>query len=310
MSVSETTVVAAEQRSAAEVHRSERARQRRRALNRVLSSPSFMFGAVLLLAIAGAAIVGPWLVSYDPLAIEPSVRLHAPSAEHLFGTDTFGRDVLSRVLTGGRVSLIVGISIAVLSGIAGVIIGIYSAFYRVFDLIFMRLVDGLMAFPAILLAIALAASLGDSMATLVLALTIVYAPRVARVARASALAVKSETFVEALRSQGASASRILWVNVFPNVVPAIIIQITFVFADALLVEAALSFIGLGVPAPAPSWGNMLLEGKQVIYQAWWLIVAPGLAILLLVLSINLFGDGMRDVLDPRYAGKVGRRFRK
>lgn len=304
MSHTATAVPATAQRTS--VDRIERARQRRRTLNRMKSSPTFLVGAGLLALIVLAALIGPLLVGHGPLAIEPSNRLQAPSGAHLFGTDTFGRDVLSRTLTGGRVSLEVGAAVAICSGLIGIVIGLYSAFFRGVDVVMMRLVDGLMAFPAILLAIALAASLGGSMATLILALTIVYSPRVARVARSAALSVKSETFIEALRSQGASTSRILWVNALPNIIPAIIIQITFVFADALLVEAALSFIGLGVPAPEPSWGNMLLEGKQVIFQAWWLILFPGLAILLLVLSINLLGDGLRDVLDPRYAGKTGR----
>lgn len=280
-----------------------RKEQRRRVRARMAGSPAFAVGAGVFLLIALAAIVGPVILGTDPLAVAPRLRLQPPSSEFWFGTDSFGRDVLIRTLVGGRVSLIVGGSVALLSTALGLIAGLYSAFNSWVDGIVMRLADGLMAFPAILLAIGLAAAMGGSIPTLIAALTVVYTPRVARVARSAALSVKSQAYVEALVAQGAGTTRILWVNAFPNVLPAVLIQASFVFADSLLVEAALSFIGLGVPAPEPSWGNMLLEGKAVIHQAWWMIVFPGAAILLLVLSINLLGDGLRDVLDPTYLGK-------
>lgn len=277
--------------------------QRRRLRARMAGSPAFLVGASVFLLIAIAALLGPVILGTDPLAVTPRLRLQPPSAEFPLGTDSFGRDVLIRTLVGGRVSLIVGGGVALLSTVLGLIAGLYAAFNAWTDAIVMRLADGLMAFPAILLAIGLAAAMGGSIPTLIGALTVVYTPRVARVARSAALSVRSQPYVEALIAQGAGLTRILWVNVFPNVLPAVLIQASFVFADSLLVEAALSFIGLGVPAPEPSWGNMLLEGKAVIYQAWWMIVFPGAAILLLVLSINLLGDGLRDVLDPTYIGK-------
>jgi peptide/nickel transport system permease protein len=280
-----------------------RREQRRRLRARVKGSPIFLVGSAVFLAVVAASLIGPAILDADPLSVSPSIRLRPPSADHVLGTDSFGRDVLIRVLVGGRVSLIVGGSVAALATLAGLIAGLYSAFNTWVDAIVMRLADGLMAFPAILLAIGLAAAMGGSIRTLVIALSIVYAPRVARVARSAALTVKSQAFIEALTAQGAGLARVLWANALPNVLPAVLIQATFVFADSLLVEAALSFIGLGVPAPEPSWGNMLLEGKAVIHQAWWLIVFPGAAILLLVLSISLLGDGLRDVLDPAYVGR-------
>ncbi len=289
------------------VVRAERRRQRRRLLLRVLGSPLFLAGSAGFLIVLVGSFVGPLLVNADPLTVSPSIRLRPPTAAHPFGTDTFGRDVLIRVLTGGQVSVTVGFMTALVAGTIGTIAGMYSAFHTWVDAIVMRIADGLMAFPAVLLAIALAAAMGGSLRTLVIALSVVYAPRVARVARSAALKVKEQTYIEALRAQGAGNTRIVWVNAFPNVLAAVVIQTTFVFADSLLVEAALSFLGLGVPAPQPSWGNMLLEGKSVIYDAWWLIVFPGAAILVLILSINLLGDGLRDVLDPQYSGGLTRR---
>lgn len=280
----------------------ERRAQRRRTLMRMAGSPLFVAGGLGLVLVVLSSLVGPIIVQQDPLGVDASLRLRPPMNGHPFGTDTFGRDVLVRVLVGGRVSLIVGAGTALLAGLLGTVAGLYSAFYKWVDAIVMRMADGLMAFPAMLLAIALAASLGGSTRTLIIALSVVYAPRVARVVRSSALSVRQQTYVEALRSQGVGSLRLLWVNSFPNVLPALLIQATFVFADSLLVEAALSFIGLGVPAPQPSWGNMLLEGKAVIFDAWWLILFPGLAILVLILSVNLLGDGLRDVLDPQFTG--------
>lgn len=281
----------------------ERRHQRRLLLGRMLGSPMFLVGSTVLLLVVAASLLGPVLLGTDPQSVNPSIRLQPPSSANVLGTDSFGRDLLIRLLVGGQVSLIVGASVALLSGIVGIVAGMYSAFFGWVDAIVMRIADGLMAFPAILLAIGLAAAMDGSLRTLVIALSIVYAPRVARVTRSAALAVREQTYIEALRAQGAGRGRTLWLNAFPNVLPAVVIQTTFVFADSLLVEAALSFIGLGVPAPQPSWGNMLLEGKAVIYQAWWMIVFPGLAILLLILSVNLLGDGLRDVLDPRYVGR-------
>jgi peptide/nickel transport system permease protein len=281
-----------------EVASRERKAQWQRTRRRFLSERGFTVGGAVFLVLLVTAFVGPLLMPYDPLSVEPADRLQGPSAAHWLGTDTFGRDVFSRILTGGQVSIAVGTGVAILSGLTGVILGLYAAFYKTADMILMRICDGLMAFPAMLLAIAITAVMGPSMNSLILGLSIVFMPIVARVARSAALTVKSQTYIEALVAQGARSTRILWLDVLPNALSPVIVQVTFIFADALLVEAALSFMGLGVPAPEPSWGNMLLEGKSVIYTSWWLIAFPGLAILLMVLSVNLMGDSMRDLLDP------------
>jgi peptide/nickel transport system permease protein len=217
----------------------------------------------------------------------------------VLGTDTFGRDLLARVVEGAHASLLIGALVAACSGTLGLIMGLYAAFYPRLGAVLMRITDGLMAFPSILLAIAIMAALGAGTFNVVLALTIGYTPYVARVMRSAALVVKSQTYVEALISLGAGSTRILWRNVVPNVLSPLLVQATFIFASALLAEAALSFLGVGVPPPAPSWGNILYEGKAVIYNSWWMIVFPGLGILLLVLSINMLGDGLRDQFDPR-----------
>lgn len=284
----------------------ERRAQRARSWRRATSHPGLVFGAVVFLALLALSFIGPLLNPFDPLAVEGRQRLLAPSAEHWLGTDTFGRDVLSRIMSGGQISVLVGTGVALFAGVAGTVIGLYSAFNRVVDSIAMRFMDGILAFPAMLLAIAVTAALGPSLPSLIVSLGIVFTPIIARVARASALSVKSQTYVEALIAQGARRSRILWLDVLPNAISPVIVQVTFVFADALLVEAALSFMGVGVNPPAPSWGNMLLEGKSVIYTSWWLVVFPGIAIGLMVLCVNLFGDSLRDLLDPRQRGVVRR----
>ena len=214
------------------------------------------------------------------------------------------------MVEGARVSLFVGAFTAVCTAVLGCAVGLYAAYNRVADMILMRISDGLMAFPAILLAIAIMAALGQQTSNLVIALTIVFTPYVARIVRSSALVVKEQTFVEALRAQGASRTRIIWINMAPNVLSPLIVQATFVFADSIITEAALSFLGAGVPPPAPSWGNILLDGKTLVYSAWWMTVFPGLFIMATILAINLLGDGLRDLLDPTYRGKdSGRKLR-
>lgn len=277
--------------------RSERARQRRDARRKVLANGGFMFGAIVLLVIVAVGFVGPLFVQ-DPLFVDPAQRLLPPSPEHLFGTDGFGRDVFSRVVYGAQISVTIGIGVTAISGAVGLAIGLYSAYSRRADAILMRVCDALMAFPAILLAISITAAFGSSTWNVIFSLSVVFTPVVARVVRASALSVKEQVYIDALRAQGAGSFRILWINILPNVVSPLIVQATFIFADSLIVEAALSFLGAGVPAPLPSWGNILLEGKSVLFQAWWMTVFPGLAIMLTVLSANLLGDGLRDILDP------------
>lgn len=272
--------------------------RRRLLIRRFLSNRMALIGSLILLFIGVISIFAPLITQYSPLEIDPANRLQAPSSEHIFGTDNFGRDLFSRVLYGGRVSLGVGFAVAILTSIAGTIIGLYSAYYSVLDHILMRICDGLMSFPAILLAIAIMAALGPQVINVVIALTIVKSPTVARVVRSSALVIKEQTYIEALKAQGASSFRIIWRHIVPNTISPLTIQITYVFAVAIIIEAALSFLGAGVPAPAPSWGNILYDGKVVIFKAWWMTVFPGLFIILAVLGLNLFGDGLRDLLDP------------
>lgn len=277
--------------------RAERSRERRALLRKVLSNGGLVVGALVILVIALCATVGV-LIAPDPQFVQPAIRLQAPSIEHWFGTDGFGRDVFSRVVNGASTSLLIGAGTMGIAGALGLVIGLYSAYYPRADAILMRVCDALMAFPALLLAIAITAALGATTWNVIISLSVVFTPVVARVARASALSVKQQVYIDSLRAQGSRSWRILWSNILPNVVSPLIVQATFIFADSLIVEAALSFLGAGVPAPAPSWGNMLLEGKSVLFQAWWMTVFPGAAIMLTVLGANLLGDGLRDLLDP------------
>jgi len=260
-------------------------------------------GTIIMSVIIMFAILTPLIISTSPYTLDTANRLLPPSAEHLFGTDNYGRDLFSRVMYGARVSLVIGFSVALLTSIFGTIVGLYAAYFKKLDSLLMRTSDGLMAFPAILLAIAIMASLGANLANVIIALTIVFTPLVARTIRSSALIVKEQTYVEALRAQGANSTRIIWSNIFPNVISPLIVQATFIFADAIIVEAALSFLGAGIPAPEPSWGNLLYDGKTVIFNAWWMTIFPGIAIMLTVLGLNLFGDGLRDLLDPHNKSK-------
>ncbi|GAB3711501.1 ABC transporter permease [Nocardiopsis nanhaiensis] len=292
------------------LNRLDKTRSRRsRFLRRFGAHKLALTGGIVLFAVTMVALFGP-LLTPSPLVVDAANRLQPPSLEHPFGTDDYGRDVLARVVEGARVSLFVGAFTAVCTGVLGCAAGLYAAYNRVADMILMRISDGLMAFPAILLAIAIMAALGQQTSNVVIALTIVFTPYVARIVRSSALVVKEQTFVEALRAQGASRTRIIWINMAPNVLSPLIVQATFVFADSIITEAALSFLGAGVPPPAPSWGNMLLDGKTHVYSAWWMTVFPGLFIMATILAINLLGDGLRDLLDPTYRGKrSGRKLR-
>lgn len=292
------------------LHRLSKTRSSRsRFLRRFRSHRLALTGGVILACVIVVAVFGP-LLTPSPLAVDTVNRLQAPSMDHPFGTDNYGRDVLARVVVGARVSLLVGLSTALCTAVLGCAVGLYAAYNRLADMILMRISDGLMAFPAILLAIAIMAALGQQTSNVVIAMVIVFTPYVARIVRSSALVVKEQTFVEALQAQGASRTRIIWVNMAPNVLSPLIVQATFVFADSIITEAALSFLGAGVPPPAPSWGNMLLDGKTLVYNAWWMTVFPGLFVVATILSINLLGDGLRDLLDPTYRGKGrGRRRR-
>lgn len=273
--------------------------QRQLNIRRFFQSRQAVIGAFLVLLMTAVAILAPVIAPADPLAQNISdSRLAKPCAEYPLGADKLGRDLLSRIIYGARVSMLVGVSVGLSSMILGMIVGLYACYYKVLDNILMRICDGLSAIPSTLLAIALMAVLGQSTFNVILALSIVYTPRMARVARSAALVVMEQTYIEALRSQGASSFRIIWRHIAPNILSAVVVQASYNFANSIITEAALSFLSVGVPAPQPSWGNILSEGREVINTAWWMIVYPGLATALAVMGTNIFGDGLRDILDP------------
>ena len=256
-------------------------------------------GAVILLLVMAAAAAAPWLTPYNPLALDVPARLQGPGPAHLFGTDDFGRDIFSRVLFGARLSLLVGTLVTVLATAGGVVIGLAAGANPRTDRVLMRIMDGLMAFPDIVLAIALMATLGPSVRNVIIALGFVYTPRVARVVRASVLVIINQEYVEAARAVGASRARIMTRHVLANSISPVIVQATFIAAYAMLGEAALSFLGVGVPPQVPTWGGIIASGQVYLRQAAWISVFPGAAIILSVLALNLLGDGLRDFLDPR-----------
>jgi peptide/nickel transport system permease protein len=255
--------------------------------------------AGLLGAIIVVALLAPWITPYDPQKMDIINRLKPPGSAHWFGSDEFGRDVLARVMLGARLSLLVGFLVVIVATVLGSALGLVAGYVRRLDGVLMRLTDALMAFPDILLAIAFMAALGASLFNVVLALGIVYTPRVARVVRAATLVVRERQFVEAAIALGASTGRTILVHVLPNLISPIIVQATFIFAFAILTEAALSFLGVGVPPTTPTWGNMIAGAQQYFRQADWLILFPGFAIVLTVLSLQMVGDGLRDALDPK-----------
>jgi len=260
-----------------------------------------LIGAVIMVAIGALALLAPF-VAGDPARMDVAARLIRPSPGHWFGTDDVGRDVLSRVVYGARLSLLVGSAVVALSFVLGVSSGVVAGYFRALDNVVMRVMDGLMAFPAIILAIALMASLGPSVTNVIVAIGIVYAPRVARVVRGSVLVIRETSYVEAGRALGASDVWLIGRHILPNCLSPVIVQGSFVFAAAVLTEAALSFLGVGVPPYVPSWGNILSEGRLYLQQAPWLVLYPGTAIMLTILGLNLFGDGLRDLLDPKIRG--------
>lgn len=273
--------------------------RRRRIARRLLHNKTAMAGMSLLAVFVILAVLAPWIAPYAPNKMSVTDMLARPSGSHLFGTDDFGRDVFSRVVYGARVSLRVGFSVSILSGFFGVFVGLLAAYYRGLDNLLMRVMDTMLSFPAILLAISLMAVLGPSELNAIFALSIVYLPRTARVCRSQALAVKEESYIEAARASGAGDARILSRHILPNVMGTLIVQQTVIFALAILVEAALSFLGVGTPPPAPSWGNILNESRNFLRVAPWISLSAGSVIVLVVLAINLVGDSLRDVLDPK-----------
>jgi peptide/nickel transport system permease protein len=268
-------------------------------LARLLRRRLVIVALIVLAVMVAAAVLAPWLALYPPQKMDVINRLKPPSLLHLLGTDEFGRDVLSRVIFGARISLGIGVLVVVVATVLGVMIGLMAGYVRRLDAALMRFTDALMAFPDILLAIALMAGLGPSLFNVVLALGIVYTPRVARIVRGATLVLRELQFVEAAGALGASDLRIMAVHLLPNLTSPLIVQATFIFGSSILTEAALSFLGTGVPPTTPTWGNMIASAQQYMQQADWLILAPGVAIVLVVLSLQILGDGLRDALDPK-----------
>ena len=277
----------------------ERVRRRYPTLRRLVRHKLFLTGAVLVLVVAAAALLADLITTADPLKLSIRDRFQPPGPEWPFGTDNFGRSQWSRVVYGARLSLLIGLGVVVLNAVFGTLLGALAGYFQRLDNLLMRIADAFMAFPVILLAIGITAALGPGSVNAVIALAAVYTPRTARIVRASVLVVREMEYVQAARAIGASHLRILRYHILPNCLAPLIVQLTFIFAYAILSEAVLSFLGLGAQPPTPTWGNIIAEGRQYIREAPWITVIPGLALAITVLGLNLLGDGLRDVLDPR-----------
>jgi len=274
------------------------------AFKTVRRHPTIAVGGALLVCMILIAVFAPVLGTVDPSAISPMLRTRDPSAQFWFGTDMMGRDVYSRVLYGTRVSLVVGIAVAVFASIGGLLVGIVAGFSRKADAIIMRLMDGLMAIPAILLAVALMALTRGSIGNVILAITIPEIPRVARLVRGVVLGLREQPYVDAAVAAGTRTPKILYMHILPNTFPHLIVQATYICASAMIAEAILSFIGAGTPPIVPSWGNIMAEGRALWQVKFYIVMFPAIFLSLTVLAVNLLGDGLRDSLDPRLAGRL------
>ena len=270
-------------------------------LRRLFGNRAILFGAIILAVVLLAALLAPWIAPYAPNKLSIANKLKAPSLLHLFGTDEFGRDIFSRAIFAGRISLLVSLGVVCISTVIGVILGVTAGFFRRLDAPISRLLDAMMSFPDILLAIALVAALGPSLSTVILALGITYAPRLARIVRGSTLVLRELPYIEAAVAMGLPTWQILTRHILLNLASPILVQASFVFASAMLAEASLSFLGVGVSTDMPTWGTMLASGREYMNNAPWLMVFPGLAIVFSVLALQLLGDGLRDLVDPRLA---------
>ncbi len=271
---------------------------RGRGLHRALGHRPLVTGLVLCLAVVAMALLADLIQVQAPERMRVRDAFAAPGPAYPFGADNLGRDVYSRVVHGARVSLLIGLATVALTALAGTLLGCVAGYSRRWDDPVMRVMDALMSFPAILLAVAITAALGPSAVNAVIALAAVYTPRTARIVRASVLVVRELEYVQAARAVGASQARIVSRHVLPNCLGPLVVQLTFVFAYAVLAEAALSFLGMGPPPPTPTWGNIIAEGRDYLREAPWICLFPGAAISVTVLGLNLLGDGLRDVLDP------------
>ena len=268
-------------------------------LHRAFRHRSAVIGGVVLLFVVLMALTAPLLSTHDPLFLDPAARLTPPGPGHILGTDNFGRDTYSRVVYGAQVSLQVGFGVSVATIILGTFIGLMAGYFRRVDGVVMRVMDGLMAFPGVILALAIMAARGPSVGNVIFALTVVDTPRMARVVRSVVLTVRELQYIEAAHAIGVSTPRLLLRHILPNCLAIMIVQGTFVFAQAVLGEAGLSFLGVGTPPEIASWGNMLGEARAYLASAPWTMLAPGAALMVAVLGLNLIGDGIRDLLDPR-----------
>jgi peptide/nickel transport system permease protein len=288
------------------------------ALRNLLHNPAVLFGFTVIAIVLLMALLAPWLGTIDPTAINPIARNKVPGAEFtlrtdtgerikmiaLFGTDSLGRDVYSRVVYGARISLLVGISVAVISVTCGLFIGLLAGFFRILDAIIMRIMDGLMAIPAILLAIAMVSLFRSSVWTVIVAITVPQVPGVVRLVRSIVLSVREEPYVEEAVTLGTPVPKLLWRHVLPNTIAPMIVQGTFICAAAILIEATLSFLGIGVPPDIPTWGNIMAEGRQVFSLFPHNIIYPGIFLAMTILAVNILGDGLRDTLDPKMMKRV------
>jgi peptide/nickel transport system permease protein len=268
-------------------------------LRRLFARKVVLMAALMLLLVVIVATLYPWLSDADPNAINVTERLAAPSTVHWAGTDELGRDVLLRIVHGARYSLLIGLVTAAGAVLLGTLMGVLAGFFQRLDAPLMRVVDAMMSFPDILLGIALVSILGVSLWNVMLALVIVYTPRVARVVRAATLVLRELLFVDAARALGVRTPLILWSHILPNLMSPVLVQVTFIFAYAILAEAGLSFLGVGVPPDIPTWGTMIAGSLEYSDRAFWTILSPGLAIVLTAVSLQMLGDGVRDLLDPK-----------
>jgi peptide/nickel transport system permease protein len=266
-------------------------------------NPTIFIGSALLSALVILAIIAPWITG-DPLKIAPINRLRPPSERWWFGTDQFGRDVFTRTIHGTRVSLIAGITIALISSAIGLALGLLCGYYRRVDAVVMRIMDGIMAIPSILLAIALITLTRPGLGIVIVAIVIPEVPRIVRVVRGVVLTIRAQPYIESAIAGGTRATKLLFRHILPNTLAPLIVQATYVCASAMLIEASLSFLGAGVPPETPSWGNIIAQGRTFFQIAPWTILIPGVFLATTVLAVNLLGDGLRDRLDPRLARRM------
>lgn len=270
----------------------------------MMRRPLPAMGAILLTLLVILSIGAPWITAQDPFEMNIVDRLQPPNETYFFGTDAFGRDIFTRTLYGGRVSLIIGVAVAVASTVIGLIIGVIAGYFRVADAILMRIMDGLMAIPGILLAIGLMSLTRASMWVVIIAITIPEVPRVVRLVRAVVLTVREQVYIQAAGAIGTRFPRLMLKHILPNTFAPLIVQATYIAASAVLIESYLSFLGVGTPPEIPSWGNIIAEGRLYVQIAFWNILFPSIFLALMVLSINVLGDGLRDMLDPRLARRI------